>query len=88
MTDEEESLTRMISTALRHGSSIDFIVEQLNKSNGTVVSFNKAISRVLSKYAKELNLSKSKCESCGSKNISFEEGCFKCYECGNSKCGS
>ena len=87
MTDEEESLTRMISTALRHGSSIDFIVEQLNKSNGTVVSFNKAISRVLSKYAKELGeKSKMKCEVCSSTNISFEESCFKCYDCGSSKC--
>ena len=78
----------MISTALRHGSSIDFIVDQLNKSNGTVVSFNKAIARVLSKYAKELSESKKKCENCGSNNISYEEGCFKCYECGSSKCGS
>ena len=86
MTDEEESLTRMISTALRHGSSIDFIVDQLNKSNGTVVSFNKAIARVLSKYAKELSESKKKCENCGSNNISYEEGCFKCYECSESKC--
>lgn len=86
MTDEEESLTRMISTALRHGSSIDFIVDQLNKSTGTVVSFNKAIARVLSKYAKELSESKKKCEECGGINIAFEEGCFKCYDCSHSKC--
>ena len=88
MTDEEEALTRMISTALRHGSSIDFIVEQLNKSNGTVVSYSKAISRVLSKYAKALEVKEKTCESCGSDKISFEEGCFKCYNCGGSKCGS
>lgn len=86
MTDEEESLTRMISTALRHGSSIDFIVEQLNKSNGTVVSYNKAIGRVLSKYAKALESNKVKCVECGSDNVSFEENCFKCYNCGSSKC--
>lgn len=88
MTDEEEALTRMISTSLRHGSSIDFIVEQLNKSQGTIVSFNKAIARVLSKYAKELRHEKVTCQECGSTNISFEEGCFKCYECGSSKCGT
>jgi ribonucleoside-diphosphate reductase alpha chain len=86
MTDEEEALTRMISTALRHGSSIDFIVEQLNKSQGTVISFNKAIARVLSKYAKELRHEKVTCQECGGTNISFEEGCFKCYDCGSSKC--
>ena len=88
MTDEEEALTRMISTALRHGSSIDFIVEQLNKSQGTIISFNKAIARVLSKYAKELRHEKVTCQECGSTNIAFEEGCFKCYECGSSKCGT
>jgi ribonucleoside-diphosphate reductase alpha chain len=87
MTDEEEALTRMISTALRHGSSIDFIVEQLNKSHGTVVSFNKAISRVLSKYAKRLADRKYTCLSCVSENVRFEEGCYKCVDCGSSKCG-
>ena len=87
MTDEESALTRMISTALRHGSSIDFIVEQLNKSHGTVVSFSKAISRVLSKYAKNLRHGKLKCQDCGSENVIKEEGCEKCKECGSSKCG-
>jgi ribonucleoside-diphosphate reductase alpha chain len=87
MTDEEESLTRMISTALRHGASIDFIVDQLNKSHGTVVSFNKAISRVLSKYAKALSNKKITCNDCGGENVVFEEGCLKCYDCGSAKCG-
>jgi len=88
MTDEEEALTRMISTALRHGSSIDFIVDQLNKSQGTVVSYNKAIARVLSKYAKVLDKNKGACDSCGGTNVSYEEGCFKCYDCSFSKCSS
>jgi ribonucleoside-diphosphate reductase alpha chain len=72
MTDEEEALTRMISTALRHGSSIDFIVDQLGKSQGTVVSYNKAIARVLSKYAKVLDKNKGACDNCGSTNVSYE----------------
>lgn len=87
MTDEEEALTRMISTALRHGSDINFIVEQLNKSHGSVVSFGKAIARVLSKYAKKLSEKKYTCQSCKSENVRFEEGCYKCVDCGSSKCG-
>lgn len=87
MTDEESALTRLISTALRHGSSIDFIVEQLHKSHGSVVSFNKAIARILTKYAKRLATSKEKCSDCGSESIVREEGCLKCTHCGSSKCG-
>lgn len=85
MTDEESALTRMISTALRHGSSIDFIVEQLNKSHGSVVSFSKAISRVLAKFAKR-RVNGQKCLNCGSENLKLQEGCQTCQECGNSKC--
>lgn len=87
MTDEESAITRLISTALRHGSSIDFIVEQLNKSHGSVVSFNRAIGRVLSKYAKKINIGKIKCSECGSTDVILEEGCQKCRSCGHSKCG-
>lgn len=87
MSDEEEALTRIISTALRHGSSIDFVVEQLNKSHGTVVSFNKAIARILSKYAKKILTLKETCPSCNSENYVREEGCKKCYDCGHSACG-
>ncbi len=41
-TREEEALTRMISTALRHGADINFIYDQLQKSEGTIVSFSKS----------------------------------------------
>ncbi|HPI40154.1 MAG TPA: adenosylcobalamin-dependent ribonucleoside-diphosphate reductase, partial [Pseudobdellovibrionaceae bacterium] len=44
-SDEQEALTRMISTALRHGADIEFIVSQLIKSEGTITSFAKAIAR-------------------------------------------
>ena len=84
--DEEEALTRMISTALRHGAQINFVVEQLNKSEGTVVSFAKAISRTLKKYIPENQEMRETCESCGGNNIAMEDGCFKCLDCGGSKC--
>jgi len=89
-TDEQESLTRMISTALRHGAGIQFIYEQINKSQGTIVSFSKAIACTLKKYIKDEDLigEDRKCPSCGSPDgMIIQEGCEKCKDCGYSKCG-
>lgn len=87
ISDEEVALTRMISTALRHGSKITYIVEQLNKANGTIVSFSKAIARTLKKYIPDGEISTVSCNDCGSTNVIFEEGCSKCLACGSSACG-
>lgn len=87
MTPEEENLTRLISTALRHGASITYVTEQLNKSKGDITSFAKAIARVLSLYSDSSRLIKGiTCNECGSSDIILEEGCQKCKNCGNSKC--
>ncbi|MBS1722398.1 MAG: adenosylcobalamin-dependent ribonucleoside-diphosphate reductase [Armatimonadetes bacterium] len=43
--------TRMLSTMLRHGVPVKYIVEQLRRSRSSSLhSFNKAMARVLSKY--------------------------------------
>ena len=83
-SDEQEALTRMISTALRHGADIEFIVSQLIKSEGTITSFAKAIARTLKTYVTEITT--IKCSSCKSGNIKLQEGCFVCLDCGSSKC--
>ena len=87
MNSEEEIITRLISTSLRHGADIKFIVEQLNKSNGDITSFSKAIARVLKTYIPEGTKSTLKCEDCNSSNLVFKEGCLNCNDCGSSKCG-
>ncbi len=83
-SNEQEALTRMISTSLRHGADIEFIVSQLIKSEGNITSFSKAIARTLKKYVKEI--SSMKCSECSSHNIKLQEGCFTCIDCGSSKC--
>jgi len=83
-SDEQEALTRLISTSLRHGADIEFIVSQLIKSEGTITSFAKAIARTLKTYVKEITV--IKCSSCGSNNLKLQEGCFVCMDCGGSKC--
>ena len=86
-SDEQEALTRMISTSLRHGADINFIYDQLQKSEGTIVSFSKAIARTLKKYLKDTHEGGKECESCGSPDgIIMQEGCYKCKDCGFSKC--
>jgi ribonucleoside-diphosphate reductase alpha chain len=87
LTDEEATITRLLSTSLRHGADIKFIVEQLHKTKGDITSFTTAISRVLNKYAGKMEIKGLLCQECGSDNIIFEEGCSKCLDCGSSKCG-
>jgi ribonucleoside-diphosphate reductase alpha chain len=87
-TDEQEALTRMISTSLRHGADIKFIVEQLNKSEGKITSFTKAIGRTLKKYIPDGEKSTETCPNCNAKNtLVYQEGCVVCMNCSASKCG-
>jgi ribonucleoside-diphosphate reductase alpha chain len=87
-TDEQEALTRMISTSLRHGADIKFIVEQLNKSEGKITSFAKAIGRTLKKYIPDGEKSTETCPNCNAKNtLVYQEGCVVCTNCASSKCG-
>lgn len=90
-TNEQEALSRMVSTALRHGADIGFIVEQLQKSQGTIVQFSKCLARTLKTYISgdsEVNKKTLDCDECGGKQtLVMREGCFVCKNCGHSKCG-
>lgn len=89
-SNEQEALTRMISTALRHGADIGFIVEQLQKSEGTIVSFAKSVARTLKTYISKNSVVNNKtldCKVCGGKDtLRMQEGCYICTSCGLSKC--
>ncbi len=84
-TPEWGFVFRLISTGLRHGAAIQFIVEQLNKSEGSVVSVAKVIARQLKKYIPEAEGSNI-CPNCGSE-MHMEGGCKQCKECGYGACG-
>lgn len=86
ISDDQAAITRLVSTALRHGTDIKFIVGQLNKTKGDLTSFSKAIARVLKKYIPDGTVIKSAvCEVCGNGMV-MENGCTICKSCGNSKC--
>lgn len=87
MNSEQAAVTRLVSTSLRHGADIKFIVEQLNKTDGDLFSFTKGLARALKKYIPEGAKSTVHCNDCGSDHVIFQEGCSSCQECGSSKCG-
>ncbi len=78
-------LARFISMALRHGTPLQFIVEQLQKSKH-FTSFEKVVARILKKYIKDGELAVGQtCALCGG-ILEFREGCLTCPQCGNSRC--
>lgn len=90
MTDGQKATTRILSLALRHGVLPKFIVDQLKKTNGSIVEFSTAISRVLSRYVDAYALvdGENRCPKCGENSLMNEEGCIKCVVpgCGFSRC--
>ncbi len=83
LNDEFATSTRLISMALRHGTPLPFLVDQLQKE-GTINSINKAISRVLKKYIEDQDESGATCPECKSK-MKYISGCLAC-SCGFTKC--
>lgn len=82
---QEEFITRLISTALRHGTDVRFLHDQLTKSNGIVSNFHQAMARVLKKYIKVSEKINEHCPECNS-TLTYESGCIECKSCGYSKC--
>lgn len=82
---DEKLLTRMCSQLLRHGVNPKYIVEQVEKTEVTIVSFAKAIIRVLKLYIPNES-TKQVCKVCNEPTVIYEEGCRKCTNCGDSKC--
>ena len=80
-------ITRLVSLSLRHNVDLEYVVDQLLKTE-EFVSFSKSCARVLKKYIpenKKVTTSKS-CPSCGSTELIFKEGCVSCQNCGYSAC--
>lgn len=82
-------LARSISFLLRHGVLIKNIVAELERVDNVFVgSFLFQIKKFLSQYIQDgTKVEDATCDNCGSNDIRFEEGCFKCGSCGSSKCG-
>ena len=87
------AFTRTLSLALRHGTPVQYVVEQLLKDkHSEITSFSKVAARVLKQYIQDgtKTTMERKCPNpeCPSPINSFiyEEKCIKCISCGWSKC--
>lgn len=90
VTNEEiQGITRLVSTSLRHGVPIDFIVDQLFKCGNSISAYPKMLGRVLKKYKFlmiETVKSDQNCPNCGNPMVKHD-GCIQCLNCTFSKCG-
>lgn len=83
----ENAVTRLVSLNLRHGIDISFIEQQLQKSEGDLTTFAKAICRVLKKYIPDgSKLTDGNCPNCQNASLIHQAGCITCNQCGWSKC--
>ena len=84
------AFTRTISLALRHGTPVQYVVEQLQKDkHSDITSFSKVIARVLKNYIADgtKSTARTKCPSCDKEgSFAYQEGCLLCKNCGYSKC--
>ena len=92
-----EALSRMISLNLRSGVNPEDVAEQLINIQDTpywdrgrlILSVPDAIAKVMLDHTGgkvQLMMLPEACPECGSPDVAFEEGCFKCYVCSYSKC--
>lgn len=83
----EQAVLRLISTNLRHGVPIHFIVEQLHKAAFDIFSFSAAVARVLKKYIKDGSQAAGlNCPKCQNSALVYRDGCVECSVCNWSKC--
>jgi ribonucleoside-diphosphate reductase alpha chain len=84
------AFTRTISLALRHGTPVQYVVEQLLKDkHSEITSFSKVVARVLKSYIKDGTKStmEKKCPQCNKEDsFAYQEKCLACTNCGWSKC--
>lgn len=86
-TDTNSSkVARLISFLLRHGVLIKNVVASLEQVESAYVgTFVYQIRKFLSSYIKDGEKSDESCGECGG-TVVYSEGCFKCVNCGVSKC--
>ena len=83
---------KLISSVLRHGMKIQYVVDlisSLELDSQSINSWKNGVERALKKYIPNGISPKkgTKCENCGSEFLKYQEGCLICTGCGWSKCG-
>ena len=86
--EQLDSISRLISVGLRYHIPLDKLIEQLEKSKGSMKGTVAQISNVLKEFAARSDDPYTEtCSSCDSGNMVFQGGCATCDECGHSEGG-
>jgi ribonucleoside-diphosphate reductase alpha chain len=91
LSDEQEAITRLVSTSLRHGASMHFIVHQLEKVKGDLFTFSRSLARAIKKYIPDgTKVSGESCPRCINHGMTDtvirQDGCKMCTQCGWTEC--
>ena len=83
---------KLISSVLRHGMPIEYVVSlvsSLNLDSENINTWKAGLSRALKKYIPDGTKVKgnARCDKCGNETLIYQEGCLICSSCGSSKCG-
>jgi len=86
--EQLDSISRLISVGLRYHIPLDKLIEQLEKSKGSMKGTVAQISNVLKEFASRSDDPYTElCHSCNDGNMVFQGGCATCDKCGHSECG-
>jgi len=86
--EQLDSISRLISVGLRYHIPLDKLIEQLEKSKGSLRGTVAQISNVLKEFAARGDDPYTEgCVECNSGEMVFQGGCATCNECGHSECG-
>jgi len=86
--EQLDSISRLISVGLRYHIPLDKLIEQLEKSKGSMRGTVAQISNVLKEFASRSDDPYTeKCVDCDNGSMIFQGGCATCNECGHSECG-
>ena len=81
---------KLISGVLRHGMPIPDVVNlisSLRLDSENINTWKIGVERALKRYIPDGTKAKGKCSECKSTNLTYQEGCLSCQDCGASKCG-
>lgn len=83
--NEHYKVSLLISMALRHGTPLEFVIKTINKTQPLYGTFTKRLIKILSTFVENGTSAGVKCTECGDDYV-FENGCYICKSCGNTKC--
>ena len=75
----------LLSMALRHGTPLKFVIKTINKTEPLYGTFTIRLVKILSSFMENGTSTGVKCPECGDDYV-FENGCYICKSCGNTKC--